>query len=143
LKLSVAVQQLTVFDPPCMSAVVREQDDKLRLIRLDRSRSDGGKTAVLELKNLTSLELVRLPFSYTGAFAESAPSDRRLYTLGHTQQRRERSIVMTCLSICLFVCLSHLRKYASDLYQFLCRLPIFATRSSSGGVAISCVLPVL
>ena len=87
-----------------MSAVVREQDDKLRLIRLDRSRSDGGKTAVLELKNLTSLELVRLPFSYTGAFAESAPSDRRLYTLGHTQQRRERSIVMTCLSVCLCAC---------------------------------------
>jgi len=45
-------------------------------------RSDGGKTAVLELKNLTTLELVRLPFSYAGAFAESAPSDKRLYTLG-------------------------------------------------------------
>ena len=59
-----------------------EQGDRLRLIRLDRSRADAGKTAVLELKNLTSLELVQLPFTYVATFAEAAPNDNRLYTLG-------------------------------------------------------------
>ena len=71
-------------DVPVYWCLLRcDQGDKLRLIRLDRSRSDGGKTAELELKNLTTLELVRLPFSYSGAFAESTHLDRRLYTLGH------------------------------------------------------------
>ena len=54
----------------------------MRLIRLDRSREDGGRTAVLELKNLTTLELVRLPFSYVSTFAEAPSNDHRLYTLG-------------------------------------------------------------
>ena len=54
----------------------------MRLIRLDRSRGDGGKTPVLELKNLNTLELVRLPFTCVATFAEAA--DRRLYTLGQT-----------------------------------------------------------
>jgi len=59
-----------------------KQGDKLRLIRLDRTREDGGKTAVLELKNLTTLELVRLPFNCVATFVESEPTDNRLYTLG-------------------------------------------------------------
>jgi len=66
--------------------VFDEQGDRLRLIRLDRSRSDGGKTALLELKNLTTLELVRLPFTYVSTFAEAPPNDNRLYTLGEVVQ---------------------------------------------------------
>jgi len=66
----------------------------------------------------------------------------------------QRSIVMSvsvCLSVCLcvglcvFVCpRSYLRTYTSDLHQFVsCMLPMAAARSSSGGVVICYVLPVL
>ena len=59
----------------------------------------------------------------------------------------DRSIVMTVsvyLSVCLSVCPpAYLRKYMSDLYQFVCMSPMAVARSSSGGVAIRCVLPVL
>jgi len=60
----------------------RKQDDRLRLIRLDRTREDGGKTAVLELKNLNTLKLIRLPFNCVATFVESPPTDNQLYTLG-------------------------------------------------------------
>ena len=56
----------------------------MRLIRLDRSYN--GKTAVLELKNLATLELVRLPVTYAATFAEAEPTDNRLYTLGKSRQ---------------------------------------------------------
>jgi len=49
---------------------------------LDRTREDGGKTALLELKNISTLGLVRLPFNYVASFAEDAPADGKLYTLG-------------------------------------------------------------
>jgi len=49
-----------------------------------------------------------------------------------------------CLSVSVFVCpRSYLRNYTSDLHQFLCMLPMAGTRSSSGGVVIRYVLPVL
>jgi len=54
----------------------------------------------------------------------------------------KRSIVM---SVCVFVCLwSYLRNYTSDLHQiFLCSLPVAVAQSSSGGIVIHYVLPVL
>jgi len=58
----------------------------------------------------------------------------------------KRSIVMTVsVYVCVFVCLrSYLRIYLSDLHQiFLCELPMAVARSSSGGVVICYVLPVL
>jgi len=70
------------FNDCCSVLWWRGQGDRLRLIRLDRSREDGGRTAVLELKNLTSLELVRLPLTYTATFKEAQPPDR-LYTIGY------------------------------------------------------------
>jgi len=73
---------IRLFTSPPYCLPWREQGDRLRLIRLDRTREDGGKTAVLELKNLTTLELVRLPFSYVAIFAETLTTDNRLYTLG-------------------------------------------------------------
>ena len=45
-----------------------------------------------------------------------------------------------CPSVCLHVCVCprvYIWKYTSDLYQFLCMLPMAVVRSSSGGVAIS------
>ena len=56
--------------------------------------------------------------------------------------------VSVCLSICVCVCVfvcpgACVWKYTSDFYQFLCMLPMAMARSSSGGVAISYVLPVL
>jgi len=56
----------------------------------------------------------------------------------------ERSIVMS-VSVCLCVCLrSNLRNCTSDRHRvFLCMLPMAVARSSSGGVMISYVLPVL
>ena len=60
----------------------------------------------------------------------------------------KRSIVMTvsvCLSLCVFVRLS-VREHISGTKRpvftnFLCMLPMAVARSSSGGVAISYVLP--
>jgi len=49
-----------------------------------------------------------------------------------------------CVCMSLFVCRqAYLRNYTSDFYKFLCMLPMAMARSSSGGVAISYVLPVL
>jgi len=49
-----------------------------------------------------------------------------------------------CLSVCVFVCpRAYLRNYASDLRLFLCLLPMAVARSSSGGVVICYVFPVL
>jgi len=52
---------------------------------------------------------------------------------------------LVCLCVCLFVCLpvcprAYLRNYMSDRHQILCAR---VARSSSGGVVIRCVLPVL
>jgi len=60
----------------------------------------------------------------------------------------ERSIVMSvsvCLSVCLCVCLrSNLRNCTSDRHRvFLYMLPMAVARSSSGGVMVRHVLPVL
>ena len=68
------------------------QGDRLRLIRLDRTREDGGKTAVLELKNLSTLELVQLPFNFVAKFSEAASTDNRLYTLGERQSHSLSSL---------------------------------------------------
>ena len=56
----------------------------------------------------------------------------------------ERSIVMTVsVCLCVFVCpRAYLWKYTSDLYHF-CTLPMTVALSSSGGVAIRYILPVL
>jgi len=55
----------------------------------------------------------------------------------------ERSIV-TSVSVCLCVCSrSYLRNYTPDFHQFLCMLPMAMARSSSGGVVMCYVLPVL
>ena len=54
--------------------------------------------------------------------------------------------VCVCVSVCvcLFVCpRSCLRNYTSDLRQFFCMLPVAVARSSSGGVVICYVLPLL
>lgn len=70
--------------------------DRLRLIRLNRSRADGGKTPVLEMKNFATLELVQLPYNYASTFAEATPIDRRLYTLGELAEiaRVPRQLVL-------------------------------------------------
>ena len=45
---------------------------------------------------------------------------------------------------CVFVCLrSYPQKYVSDLHHFLCMLPMTVAQSSSGGVVIPYVFPVL
>ena len=62
----------------------------------------------------------------------------------------EQSIAMS-VSVCLCACRSvyprayraYIRKYISNLDQFLWMLPMAVAQSSSGGVAIRCVLPVL
>ena len=51
-----------------------------------------------------------------------------------------------CLFVSLCVCAlvsprAYLRNYTSSFHQFLCMLPMAVARSSSGGVAISYVLP--
>jgi len=53
--------------------------------------------------------------------------------------------VCACACVCVFVCpRSYLRNCTSDLHQiFLWMLPVAVARSSSGGVVIRCVLPVL
>ena len=65
---------------------------------------------------------------------------------------RERSIEITlsvCASVCLsvFVCLSareHISGTARPIFaNFLCKSPVRVARSSSGGVTIRYVLPVL
>ena len=45
-----------------------------------------------------------------------------------------------CLSVCVFVCpRSYLRKYTSDIHQFLYMLPVAVARSFSGRVVnMSC-----
>ena len=53
-----------------------------------------------------------------------------------------------CLCICVCICLSVCpRAYFwnrwTDLHEFLCRSPVTVARSSSGGVALHYVLPVL
>jgi len=49
-----------------------------------------------------------------------------------------------CLSVCLSVFVSpSLQNCTSDLHQFLCMLTMAVARSSSGGVVIRYVLPVL
>jgi len=53
--------------------------------------------------------------------------------------REERSIVTTA-SVCLQ---AYLWNYMSDLHQFLCTLSVTVARSSTGGVAIRYVLPIL
>jgi len=55
----------------------------------------------------------------------------------------KRSIAMT-VSVCLSVYQrAYLGNYTSGLYRYLCTLPMAVARSSSGGVAIRYVLPVL
>ena len=63
---------------------------------------------------------------------------------------RERSIVMSararaCVCVCMFVCpRSYIWNYMSDLHRvFLRVLPMAVARSSSGGVMLLYVLPVL
>ena len=49
-----------------------------------------------------------------------------------------------CVCVCVSVCpWAYLRKYTSDLYQFLCLLLMAVARSSSGGVAIRYVLSLV
>jgi len=56
----------------------------------------------------------------------------------------DRVSLSVCVSVCVFVFLrAYLWNYTSDLYQFLCMLPTAVAGSSSDGVAISYVLPVL
>jgi len=51
--------------------------------------------------------------------------------------------VYICLSVCLSV-RDHISGTARPIFtKFLCMLPIAVARSSSGGVVIRCVLPVL
>jgi len=70
----------------------------------------------------------------------SAPDSAAQYC-----DERVRLSVCLCVGLCVFVCpRSYLRTYTSDLHQFvLCMLPMAAARSSSGGVVICYVLPVL
>ena len=61
---------------------------------------------------------------------------------------RERSIAIilsVCVSVCASVCLqAYLWNRCSGLHaKFFCRFPVAVARSSSGGVAICYVLPVL
>ena len=59
-------------------------------------------------------------------------------------RRAEYCDERVCLCVCVFVCQrSYLRNCTSDLYQFLCLLPMAVARSSSGGVMICYVFPVL
>jgi len=48
-----------------------------------------------------------------------------------------------CVCVCLCVIRSYLRNYTSDLHHFLCLLSMTVARSSSGGVMICYVFPVL
>ena len=52
---------------------------------------------------------------------------------------------VSCLFVCLSVCpRAYLLNCTSDLYMiFLCMLPISVARSSSGGIALRYVMPVL
>ena len=58
-----------------------------------------------------------------------------------------RSIVMTvyvCLSLCVWVSVrEHISETTCPIFTILCMLPMAVARSSSGGVAIRYVLPVL
>jgi len=52
--------------------------------------------------------------------------------------------VTSFLFVCLRVCLqAYLRNYTPNRYQFMCMLPMVVTWSSSGGVAVRHVVPVL
>ena len=56
----------------------------------------------------------------------------------------ERVCLSVCLSVCVFVCTrSYRQNYTSNLHHFLRMLPMAVARSSSGGVVIRYVLPVL
>ena len=50
------------------------------------------------------------------------------------------SVFCLCVCVCVFVCP---RSYLRNFTKFLCMLPMAVARSSSGGVVIRYVLPVL
>jgi len=51
--------------------------------------------------------------------------------------------VSVCLSVCVFVCPRSYLRTSPIFIKFSCMLPMAVARSSSGGVVICCVLPVL
>ena len=84
----------------------------------------------------------RAPLLYAGPFSRATAGINHCAPDRKAEYRGER----VCVSLCarVFVCpRSCLRNYASDLRQFLCMLPTTVARSSSGGVVIRYVLPVL
>ena len=68
-----------------------------------------------------------------------------IFTPPPIRQRSTAISVSVCLSVCVFVCApSYLCNYTSDLHQiFSSMLPMAVARSSSGGVVICYVFPVL
>jgi len=94
-------------------------------------------------------DMCRVVLAATGSCVQTLSADKGYQMMKRSIPGELRSIVMS-MSVCLSVCLS-LRMFARVSQKshcptspnFLCMLIVAVARSSSGGVAIRYVLPVL
>ena len=60
----------------------------------------------------------------------------------HCDDATHRAIRLVCLSVCLCACITR-KLHGRTLPTFLCMLPVVMARSSSDGIAICYLLPIL